>query len=157
VMDLGIYPINTTRFLLDADPVAVQATMRSEHDAFADVTDEHSAFVVEYEGGVYATCTASQNAHSNTFLEVTGTEGSLRLDPAFHMETGFELTVGESSVAIDADQPDQMEELFDYFGHAVHTGQSVTPDGEHGLVDLETIAAIHEAAEDGERKRVAGR
>ena len=152
VMDLGIYPINTARFLLDADPVAVQASMRSAHDAFDDVPDEHAAFTVAFDDGTFASCTASQNAHENTFLEITGTEGVLRLDPAFHMATDLSLTVDGSTVSVDQNQRDQMLELFDYFAHAVLTDEPVSLDGEHGLVDLETIAAIHRSAEDGERK-----
>ncbi|MFC6954300.1 D-xylose 1-dehydrogenase Gfo6 [Halorubellus litoreus] len=154
VMDLGVYPINTARFLLDADPVAVQASMQSNHDAFDDVPDEHAAFIVEFDDGTYATCTASQNAHSNTFLEITGTEGTLRLDPAFHMETDLSLTVDGSTVAVEGRQRDQMRELFDYFAHAVLTDEPVSLDGAHGLVDLQAIDAIHRAAEDGERKRL---
>jgi xylose dehydrogenase (NAD/NADP) len=154
VMDLGIYPINAARFVLDADPVTVQASMRSEGDAFEDVPDEHSAFLLEFEGGVYATCTASQNAHTNTFLEITGTEGTLRLDPAFHMDTGFQLAVDGSTISVDEPDVNQMTEIFDYFGHAVLADAEVTPDGEHGVVDMKTIRAIHDAAEDGERTRV---
>ena len=151
VMDLGIYPINTTRFLLDTDPVTVQGTMRSDQDGFSEVPDEHSAFILEYENGVYAVCTASQNAHSNTFLEITGTEGVMRIDPAFHMETELSITVGENRVSFDTSTVDQMRELFDYFAHAVITETAVTADGKHGLVDIETIQAIHHAAEASER------
>ncbi|WP_227132796.1 D-xylose 1-dehydrogenase Gfo6 [Halorubellus salinus] len=152
VMDLGVYPINTARFLLDADPVAVQASMRSNHDAFDDVPDEHAAFLVEFDDGTMASCTASQNAHENTFLEVTGTDGTLRLDPAFHMETDLSLSVDGSTVSVDQAQRDQMRELFDYFAHAILADASVSLDGEHGVVDLRTIAAIHRSADDGERK-----
>ncbi|PSQ57748.1 MAG: glucose-fructose oxidoreductase, partial [Halobacteriales archaeon SW_9_67_25] len=35
VMDIGIYPINTARYLLDRAPVAASARMRSSHEAFA--------------------------------------------------------------------------------------------------------------------------
>jgi len=43
VMDLGIYPLNTARFVLDAEPVAATAMMRTEHKAFSKVPDEHAA------------------------------------------------------------------------------------------------------------------
>jgi xylose dehydrogenase (NAD/NADP) len=157
VMDLGIYPINTVRFLLDADPVSAQATMRSTHEAFADVPDEHAAFVLEYEGGVLATNTASQNAHAGTHLEIVGTEGRIRLDPAFHMETELTLTVGDRTVEFDTPQVDQMTEIFDYFANAVLGDAAVTPDGEHGLYDVRTIEAIHAAADSGRRVDVRDR
>ena len=154
VMDLGIYPLNTARFLLDSDPVSAQATMRSTHDAFDDVPDEHAEFSLTFEDGVYAACSASQNAHSRTFLEVSGTDGSLRLDPAFHMETGLSVTLGEDAVEFDTPQVDQMEELFDYVAHQLLTDRPIGPDGEHGLVDMRAIEAIHEAAATGGRVEI---
>jgi xylose dehydrogenase (NAD/NADP) len=150
VMDLGIYSINTTRFLLDSDPTTAQAMMRSEAEAFDDVPDEHAAFTLAFDDGVYATCTASQNAHSGTFLEVTGTEGRIRVEPAFHMESEFRLTVGEHTAEFDTPTVNQMTELFDYVAHALLADEPLSLDGEHGLVDMRTIEAVHAAADSGE-------
>ncbi|GGL66954.1 D-xylose 1-dehydrogenase Gfo6 [Halocalculus aciditolerans] len=154
VMDLGIYSINTTRFLLDADPVAVQATMRSEHDAFDDVPDERAALLVEYEGGVDATFTTSQRAHDGSYLELTGTDGRVRIEPAFHMETDFRLTVDDRTVDVDTPTTNQMTEIFDYAAHGFLTDTPLELDGAHGLVDMQTVAAAHAAAGRGERVRV---
>ncbi|GAB6878175.1 Gfo/Idh/MocA family oxidoreductase [Halorubrum gandharaense] len=150
VTDLGIYPMNTTRFILDRDPIAVQSMMHSDHEYFSDVPDEVAAFTVEFAGGVYATCTASQNAALSSHLEIVGTEGSLRIEPAFHLESGLEITVGGTTIEVDCEQVDQMEEEFDYFADRVLTGRDPVATPEHGLVDVRTIAAIHEAAERGE-------
>jgi len=147
VMDLGIYSINTTRFLLDSDPASVQATMRSTHDAFADVPDEHATFTLEFQDGVYASCAASQNAQAATFLDVTGTEGRIRIEPAFHMETDLQLTVDDTTIDVDAPQVNQMTEVFDYVAHGFLTDTPLSLDGEHGLVDMQTIATIHDAAD----------
>lgn len=150
VTDLGIYPINTTRFVLDRDPVAVQSMMHSDHEHFADVPDEAAAFTVRFEGDVYATCTASQNAALSSHLEIVGTDGSIRIEPAFHLESELRLTVGGTTVDVDCEQVDQMEEEFDYFADRVLTDRDPVATPEHGLVDVRTIAAIHEAAERGE-------
>jgi xylose dehydrogenase (NAD/NADP) len=53
LVDIGLYPLNTTRFLLDRDPVGVFAQSFSEHEWFEGV-DEHVSFQVEFEGGVSA-------------------------------------------------------------------------------------------------------
>lgn len=151
VMDLGIYSINTTRFLLDADPVAVQATMDASSEGFEAVPDETAASLVEFDDGSTGSFTASQNAHANSFLEVTGTEGRLRIEPAFHLESQLELTVDGRSVDLETPDIDQMREVFDYAAHGFLTDRDLSLDGEHGLVDMETIAAIHDAAEHGER------
>jgi xylose dehydrogenase (NAD/NADP) len=149
VMDIGLYPLNTTRFVLGADPVAVQAVVRQSHEAFADVGDEHVAFTLEFPGDVLATCTASQNAHQSSFLRVTGTEGELSVAPAFsdRQPRGFELSYGGVTVDYDFERVSQMREEFDYFAHCLLTGAEPYADGEHGLVDMRVMERIYEAAD----------
>ena len=154
VMDLGIYPLNTTRFVLDADPVSVTAQMHSEHDAFDEVPDEHATFTVQFDDGTYAACTASQNGHLSGGLQIIGTEGELRLDPAFlgitpqtltiRQPDGREMEIGDGRRDLFGDE---MTEEFDYFADRVMRGVEPTPNGEHALVDMRTLAAIYEAAE----------
>jgi xylose dehydrogenase (NAD/NADP) len=149
VMDIGLYPLNTTRFVLGTDPVAVRAVTRQSHEAFADVGDEHVAFTLEFPGDVIATCTASQNAHQSSFLRITGTEGEVAISPAFsaRQPRGFELSSGGVTVDYEFENVDQMREEFDYFAHCLLTGTSPEADGEHGLVDMRVMERIYEAAE----------
>ncbi|MFD1646850.1 D-xylose 1-dehydrogenase Gfo6 [Haloarchaeobius litoreus] len=148
VMDIGLYPINTTRFLLDDDPVAVQAHSTYEHDAFADVADEHVSFTLVFADGVHAVCTASQNAARSSHLRVTGTEGEVVLDPVFfdREDRGFRLSVGDEQYTVAFEQVDQMTEEFDYFAHCLLTGTEPSPDAEHGFVDMLVMDAIYDAA-----------
>jgi len=153
VMDIGLYPLNTSRFVLDRDPVAAHAATRSQADAFADVPDERAAFTLEFEGGVLGSYTASQNAHLESYLRVTGTEGSVEVEPAYFpwQDRGFRLEVGDETVECEWDQIDQMTEEFDYFADRVLSGEAVHADGEHALADMRALAAVYEAAERGER------
>ncbi|GGL38461.1 glucose-fructose oxidoreductase [Halarchaeum grantii] len=150
MMDLGIYPINTARFVLGADPVRVQAQMASYDEAFADVPDERSTATAVYEGGVHAAFTATQNAYDDTELTITGTEGKLTLSPAFHMECRLELDREGYSVSAEAEDVNEMTEEFDYFADRVLSDEPVYADGEHGLYDMRVLAALHESAESGE-------
>lgn len=154
VTDIGIYPINTARFLLDADPIAAQAMMNSHHEAFDDVPDERSAFTLLFDNDALLACTASQNAHSSTNLRIIGTAGELFIEPAFHMETELRLTRGETTLDLSTPQPDQMAELFAYFADRVLSGGLIGPDGRHGLQDMRAIEAIYDAAEAGERTEI---
>jgi predicted dehydrogenase len=149
VMDVGIYPLNTARFVLDSDPQSVQASMDSSHEAFADVPDERASFRVDFPDNVTAVCTASQNAASSSYLRVTGTEGELELDPVFFPEEPRKLRVrrGDIDATLDFDQRSQMTEEFDYFADRVLSDTPVHPDGEHGLTDMRALEAIYEAAE----------
>ncbi|MGB9965635.1 D-xylose 1-dehydrogenase Gfo6 [Halobacterium hubeiense] len=149
MMDLGIYPINTTRFILESDPVSVQAQMASTHEAFADVPDERSTATAVYEDGVHAAFTATQNAYEDTELKITGTEGQLTLSPAFHMDCELAVETDDRSFAAAADDVNEMTEEFDYFADRVLTGESMSADGDHGLYDMRVLEALHESAETG--------
>ena len=149
-MDLGVYPLNTTRFALGEDPVRVSGRTRSEHKAFADV-DEHASFRLAFPGGVDAFCTVSQNAQHASRLEVTGTEARLILDPAFYEreDRGFAVVRDGTRVDLDFDQVHQIEEEFAYFGHQLLAGEPFHADGEHALTDMRALDGIYESAETG--------
>ncbi|AGN01549.1 glucose-fructose oxidoreductase [Salinarchaeum sp. Harcht-Bsk1] len=159
VTDLGIYPINTARFVLDREPVAAQATMTSSHEAFEDVPDEVANFLIEYEGDVTGSYTASQHAQLSGSLRIIGTEGELRLEPAFfnddrarlHYRTG---EAGISEQTITFPTVDQMQVEAAYFADCLRDGREIEADAAHGLVDMRAIEAVYEAAERGERVAV---
>jgi xylose dehydrogenase (NAD/NADP) len=158
VMDLGIYQLNTARFVLNAEPVAANASMRSDSQTFSEVPDEAASFLVEYSDGTSATCIASQNAKLSGHFSVIGTEGELTIDPIFLAQTPQILTLrrGEQqSVTVDTGRrdlmSDEMTEEFDYFADRVLRGENIGPGGEHGLQDMQTLRAIYEAAERGNR------
>ncbi|MDF9746227.1 D-xylose 1-dehydrogenase Gfo6 [Natrinema salsiterrestre] len=153
VMDLGIYSINTARYLLRREPVSVQSEMASTHEAFADVADERASSLFVFEDDVQMISTASQNAHEDTHLKITGTEGQIELRPAFHGECSLHCSRGDVSVTVEHDSFDaerEMEEEFDYFADRVLGDEEIYPDGRHGLQDMRIIEALHESAERGE-------
>jgi xylose dehydrogenase (NAD/NADP) len=148
LFDIGIYPLNTARFLLDEDPVAVTGNVSSTHEAFAEV-DETVAFSVEFPDEVYAQCYASHNARQSSGITVTGTEGQVRIEPAFFQDQSRQLHVsrGDGRASITVTPVDQMLEEFDYFADRLRGTAPLYPDGDHGLVDMRTMEAVYEAAE----------
>ncbi|WP_123534303.1 D-xylose 1-dehydrogenase Gfo6 [Halosimplex salinum] len=152
VTDLGVYSINTSRFVLDRDPVAVSGATWSEHDAFDEVPDERAAFTVEFEDGVLASCTASQNAQYASSLRVVGTKGELLLEDAFlGDERVLTVTRGDTTITTEFDQIQETKRSLEYFADHVLTDTPILGDGEHGLVDQQAIDAVYEAADEGER------
>jgi D-xylose 1-dehydrogenase (NADP+, D-xylono-1,4-lactone-forming) len=152
VMDLGIYSINTARYLLRRDPITVHSQMSTHHEAFADVPDERSSSTLLLDD-VHMVSTTSQRAHDDTQLKLIGTEGTIELDPAFHGQASLRLSRGDLSVTVDHETYDaerEVREVFDYFADRVLTGEEIYADGRHGLVDMRTIEAIHRAADEGE-------
>jgi xylose dehydrogenase (NAD/NADP) len=145
LIDLGIYPLNTTRFLLGTDPSSVDGTTRSPTEEFTDV-DEHVSFTVEFEDGVLGSYSASQAAVRSSHLHVTGTGGELRLEPVFFGEIEATVRDGARETSVEFEQGNAIREEFDYFASRVLTDREIDPNGRHGLVDMEAIDGIYEAA-----------
>ena len=150
LMDIGVYPLNTTRFVLDAEPERVFATTRTDHEAFAGV-DEHASYRLSFPDGVEAMCSVSQNAQHASRFEVVGTRGRAILDPAFYEreDRGFAVVRGGTRADVDFDQVHQIEAEFAYFGHQLLAGEPFHPDGEHALGDARALDAIYESADTG--------
>ena len=152
VTDLGIYPINTARFVVDENPRAISgaSTWSGDDEAFDDVPDERASFTMEFPDGLLASFSASQNAEETSHLRVTGTEGEIVLEPAF-MGRPRELTLTRESVTntVQFEQRDQMEEMFRYVADHLLTDSEILGDAEHGLVDIAAIEAVYDAAENG--------
>jgi xylose dehydrogenase (NAD/NADP) len=148
LFDIGIYPLNTARFLLDADPVAVTGRTTSSHDAFDEV-DETVSFTVAFDDDVTAHCFASHNARQSSEITVTGTAGEVSVRPAFFQDQTRQLHVsrGDGRATVALDRVDQMREEFDYFADRLRGEGAVVPDGDHGLVDMHAMEAVYEAAE----------
>ena len=153
VTDIGLYPLNTARFLLDSDPVAVESTLVSNDEAFSDVPDEHATFRLAFSNDVSAVCTASQNAAQSSHFTIVGTEGTARLEPAFFPDQPRQLTVTRGTTAVETTfaQVDQMREEFDYFADCVLAERTPVASGEHALVDMRVIEASYEAGVRDER------
>ncbi|SNR60858.1 D-xylose 1-dehydrogenase Gfo6 [Halorubrum vacuolatum] len=154
VSDIGIYPVNTTRFLLERDPRFVQASAVSPTDVFQDVPDERCSFLVEFEDGIQSAFTSSQNAYSESHLTVVGTKGTVELSPAFHLETELTIQRGGTETSTSFEWINEMVEEFEYFADHVLSGRSIGPDGRHGLVDMYTLEAIYDSIEQGRRVEI---
>ncbi|WP_254767157.1 D-xylose 1-dehydrogenase Gfo6 [Salinilacihabitans rarus] len=155
LIDLGIYPLNTARYVLDCDPVAVYADTHSSGEPF-DAVDEHVAFQLAFPTGATASCTASFDAHAASQLELVGTEGKIRIASPFGGIVPHEIVAESGDVRTEYTGPpvDEVREEFDYFGYCVLTGTDPEPDGEDGVVDLDVIERAYDAAEAGERVRL---
>jgi len=163
--DVGVYPLNTARFLAGDDPVAVSATTRSPDPAFDEV-DQHVDFRVEFGAadgvgdgdadgidGWIGNFSASFSGHPNTSLELLGSDGRVAVRSAFQPGADREVTVetGEGTVELADAGADETVEEFDYFAHAAATGGDIDPDGTDGLVDMRALAAAQESARTGRR------
>ncbi len=150
--DIGIYPLNAMRFVLDEDPRAVQATATAAQGEFEGV-DEHGAFTLEFSDSLLAACTVSHSADVKSSLRFVGTEGELTLEGVFFpdAEKVLRLSRGGDTGEFRPTTNNQMLEEFDYFANHLQRGEAFEPDAEVALVDLRTIEAMYESVESGGR------
>ncbi|WP_227378705.1 D-xylose 1-dehydrogenase Gfo6 [Haladaptatus halobius] len=152
--DIGIYPLNTARFVIDADPVSVQGSLTSPDPQFDDpIIDEHAAFVAEFDDGIQVLCQSSYGSFGDSYLTVSGNEGRITMGNLFLPDAprtvDFEHD-GRTAHYEDLDS-NEVTEQFDYFAHCCLTGKEPHADGEHGLVDMYTLAGVQMSAADGKR------
>jgi xylose dehydrogenase (NAD/NADP) len=150
MMDIGIYPLNTTRFLLDSTPERIYANTYRGDSPF-DKVDERVTFELEFTDGVTASCLASHNANQGSHLTLLGTDGKITLENPFFpwQQCSLHVERGENTVHLTFEQVNQLTEEFDYFADRVLTGHDIYPNGEHGLTDMRIIGAIYESAQTG--------
>ena len=152
INDLGIYPLNATRFILDDDPRAVQATATTTGGAFEGV-EEHAAFTMEFSDSLLASCTVSHTAGVVSSLRFVGTEGELTLEGVFFPGATKVLRLSRNGTESEfrPTTANQMREEFDYFANHLLRGAAFEPDGEMGVADMRVVDALYESAETGER------
>jgi len=152
--DVGIYCINAIRYLFRDEPTHVTAfaSRRPEDPRFREIDEQGSATLL-FGDGRMATFVCSFGAVSTGWYEVVGTEGRLRVDPAYtNVESlRLELTVGDKTKTKKFRRRDQVAGEMQYFASRILTDQPIEPSGEEGLADMRIIEAIREAARTGTR------
>lgn len=150
MMDIGIYPLNTARFVLDAEPETLDATTASPHNGFEDV-DEHVSFRCTFPGGATLEGRSSFNSAAQNYFEVVGTEGRLRIEPAFSVGSSRTVTVEKDgrTTTIEGVGGDEVREEFQWLGQAILTGEELPFEGREGLRDMRLLDAVYESAESG--------
>jgi predicted dehydrogenase len=166
LMDVGVYPLNTARYLLGADPIAVNG-MATAEDPFGDQSadpgsprfaDEHVHFHTEFPTGVVGDFTASFSGSAASWLELVGSEGRIRVENAFVPGGDREVTVETAAGTVDISGvgADETREEFDYFAHCLLTGTPPEPDGADGLLDVRVMGAVYESAATGKQVEIGG-
>ncbi len=144
MINLGLYPLNTTRFLLDENPEDVKAHADSSHPAFSEV-EEKVTFQLTFPSGAVSCGSAQETAHRASHLSVVGERGRFHLQPAYAPWKDLTLTIETESMktTITRTGINQLTEQFDYFGHSLQTSSDPHPSGEHALVDMEVVNEIY--------------
>lgn len=148
LMDLGVYCVNTSRWLVDEDPIEASAqAWRHDMSRFREV-EEGVAFRLNFASGIVVQGSTTYSSTMSSFLNVQGSKGWALLSPAFTFEHPRRLIGNASGRPIQRTFKivDEFAPQLDAFATAIQTGSAVEADGIQGLRDLSIISAIYEAA-----------
>lgn len=150
--DIGIYCLNTARFLLGEEPVSVFAQMHSTPDdpRFKEV-EESMTFMLRFPSGALVNCATSYGTEISRNYRIYMDKASLLLDPAFSY-SGLQLYRREKEGAMEWDQQgrlvekNQFSEEMDQFAAAIACGREPYTRGEEGLQDMRIMEALYTSA-----------
>jgi len=146
--DLGIYCVNTTRWLLEKDPISVSAqTWVNDSARFHDV-EEGISFRLQFPNGTIVQGASSYGAANSSFLFVQGTKGWVCLTPAFPFDEERRLTgkIGKRWIERKYKIVDEFLPEVEAFASAIQNKHSIQPDGMQGHRDMIILHAIYESA-----------
>jgi predicted dehydrogenase len=148
LMDIGIYCVNTSRWLVDEDPIRATA-VRWSHDRqrFKQV-EEGIAFRLNFPSGVVLQGTASWGSALASFVQVHGEKGWACLSPAFAFEEERRLTgkIAGKWFEREFTAIDEFALELDSFANCIRENRHPEPDGEQGMRDIVILDAIYRAA-----------
>ncbi len=147
LMDLGVYCVNTTRWLAGEDPIEVSAkAWRNDTARFHDV-EEGISFRLQFPSGLVVHGSSSYGAVLSSFIFIQGSKGWLSLSPAFPFDEERHLTGKINGRWLEKKFKivDEFAPEIDVFAEAIQKKQTVEPDGIQGLRDMKILHSIYEA------------
>lgn len=154
--DIGLYCLNTIRYLLGEEPEWVNASVYSTpNDARFKEVEETVMFQLRFPSGVLANCTTSYGAHvARRYRCLADGGGWFGLDPAFaynglKMEASYAEGETEYKISPLIPQKNQFALEMDHMAECVMNNKEPFTPGEEGLQDQRIMEAIYQSAKDG--------
>lgn len=153
--DLGVYCINTTRWLVDEDPISATGISWVREKRRYKQVEEGVAFRLDFKSGIILQGTAAYSAAFSSFVHVHGEKGWAELGPAFAFEEERRLSgkIGGKWFDKTYEPIDEFVLELDAFADCIREGREPEPTGEQGLRDIIIIDAIYRAVK--QRRTVA--
>jgi len=148
LMDIGIYALQSARYISGEEPVEINAmTYSTPGDPRFREVEETINFQLRFPSGVLANCTSSYGYSSQSHTRVICTNGWYEMDPATVYD-GLRLYVHRNNLSEEVNLPakDHFTLEMDHMSDCVMNNQEPLTPGEEGLRDMKLIAAIYEAA-----------
>jgi predicted dehydrogenase len=148
LMDVGIYCVNTVRWLIGRDPVEAMAYAWTVDPQRFNEVEENIAFRLTFPEGLVLQATSSFGAAQGHFLHLHGERGWAALDPAFAWDEERRLfgKIGGRWFEKRFKPLDEFALELDAFADSIRRKRDPEPSGIEGLRDLVIIQAIYRSA-----------
>jgi predicted dehydrogenase len=148
LMDLGVYCVNTSRWLVEEYPTeAIAHTWVNDASRFKEV-EEGISFRLRFPSGLILQGSSSYGAILSSLIFVQGTKGWASLSPAFPFDEDRHLIakIGKKQIRRTFKATDEFAPEIDAFATAIQGGSTVEPDGIQGHRDMIIIDAIYQSS-----------
>jgi predicted dehydrogenase len=158
--DIGLYCLNTARFLTGEEPVEISATQYSPPNdpRFAEV-EETLSFTLRFPSHAMVNCFTSYGARDDKHQRLNFEKATVEM-PNAYLYQGQRMTViqrqgdatGRTELVLQA--PNQFAEELDHMADCVMHNQRPRTPGEEGVQDHRLMEAIYRAAQSGQPVRL---
>ena len=161
LFDIGLYCLNTARFMTGEEPSEIYATTYSRPDdpRFAEV-EETVSFMLRFPSGTIANCFTSYGGRDDKHQRIN-LEAAVIDMPNAYQYVGQRMTVtsrqqdmtSENSLVLP--HKDQFALELDHMADCVLTGRRPYTPGEEGVQDHKLMEAIYQSARSGQPVKLA--
>lgn len=151
MMDIGIYSINGSRYMLGEDPIWVTAQeTKTDPVKFKEGVDETIQFQLGFPSGAVASCLSTYSMNNLDKFFLNGEKGYAELQPS----TGYGPIRGHTHKG-ELNQPHtthQTVQMDEFSGIILEGHQPVVPvNGEEAIKDLKIIDGIYQSIATGKK------
>lgn len=138
-LDLGVYCVNAARHLFGAEPISVSAVSWQENGV-----DTTTSAILQFSKGRTAQFTVSNSAASVSSYRVVGSEGDIRVEPAYEYAQGLKyfLTKQKDTSHESFARRDQFAPELIHFSDCILNDRQPLPGAEEGVADMRVIEAV---------------
>lgn len=153
--DIGIYCLNTARFILGEEPIEVFGYQYSTpgNPLFREV-EEMVTWQMRFPSGVIANCATQYFAHESRWYRVLNERGWLNLNNGFayrgqELQQSYAVGQNEHTDMTTLPERNQFAAEIDHFSDCIQQNKEPFTPGEEGLQDHKIMEAIFQSASTG--------
>jgi predicted dehydrogenase len=159
--DVGLYCLNTIRYVLGEEPTEVVGYVHSTpNDPRFTEVEEQVNWLMKFPSGVQASCATSYGHHDDKQYKILADTGWIKMDPAFPYK-GLRLATSQAQgdenqeIQHQLSDKDQFATEIDHFSECIKENKTPFTPGEEGLQDQKIMEAIYQSAREGRPVKLA--